>query len=346
MKLLGARSSAPAVGVDELPGKTNYFIGNDPKRWRNNVPTYAKVAFRDVYPGVTLIYYGAQGKLEFDLVCSPGADPKAVRLAFEGPEKIEIDSQGDLALQTPAGRITIRKPFAYQDRDGVRQVISAGYVRRGAREIGFDLSAYDRSVPLVVDSILVYSTHIGTNGGDNEHGSGIAVDSAGSVYVSGITMSTNFPITSGALRKSLGMVDAFVTKLNPEGTGLVYSTYLGGSGYEDLTSIKVDAAGNAYLTGRTYSNVPVALAVDAAGNAYITGYTNSGDFPVTPDGLQLCLGLQSDAFVTKIDPAGGDVVWSTFLGSGRGSELASAIAIDSRGDIYLTGDGEIPITPA
>jgi hypothetical protein len=326
VKLLGARPGAHAVGVDELPGKTNYFIGNDPKRWRTNVPTYARVAYRDVYPGITLIYYGSQGELEFDLVCSPGADPKTIRLAFEGAEKIEIDSQGALALETPAGRIHMRKPLAYQPREGARQVISAGYVRRGAREVGFEVDAYDRSAPLVVDPVLVYATYIGTRAGDNEYGTGIAVDSSGSVYVTGITMSADFPITPGAFQKSLGSVHAFVTKLNAEGTGLVYSTYLGGSDYEESTGIKVDSAGNAYVTGRTYSK----------------------DFPTTPGVVQPVYGGgRSDVFVAKLNATGSALVYSTFLGGGD-LDRPYGIAIDPSGNAYVAGatrSSDFPVTP-
>jgi len=235
MKLKGANGAADVEGLDLLPGKSNYLIGRDPKRWRIGVPEYARVRFRDVYPGVDLLYYGTQQQLEYDLVLNAGADPAAITFAFEGADHVRIDATGDLVLTTAAGEIRQHKPIVYQEPNGHRETIAARYELRGKNEVGFEIGAYDRSRQLVIDPVIVYSTTI-------FGGSTIAVDSAGNVYITGGTDGTNFITTRGAFQGTHGSgtcgnppqtfpcADAFVTKLNSTGTALVYSTYLGGSG--------------------------------------------------------------------------------------------------------------------
>ena len=230
MGFAGASRAPRVTGLEELPGKANYFIGNDPAKWRTNVPTYAKIRYHDLYPGIDLVYYGNQRQLEYDFVVHPGADPSRIGLHFQGADRLEVDAQGNLVLHTAGGAIRQRRPVIYQEVGGRRVGIPGGYVLKDGQQVGFGVAAYDRGRPLVIDPVLFYSTYLGGSGGDK--GYGIAVDSSGNAYVTGLTPSTNFPTTSGAFQTTLnGTSDAFVTKLNPTGSApLVYSTYLGGSG--------------------------------------------------------------------------------------------------------------------
>ena len=252
MKLVGANPSPRVTGLEELPGKSHYFLGNDPDKWRTNVSHYAKVQYNDVYPGVDLVYYGNQRQLEYDLVVAPGATPDAITLSFEGAEKLRIDAQGDLLLETPGGEIRQHKPLVYQEVDGVRREIAGTYALRGGRRVGFQVAAYDSSQPLIIDPVLVYSTYLG--GTSSERGRGIAVDASGNAYATGETSSTGFPTASPVQASSGGGRDAFVTKFNTAGNGVVYSTFLGGSGTDIGVGIAVDASGNAYVTGNTFSD--------------------------------------------------------------------------------------------
>src|SRR3989442_1273070 len=211
MRFVGANPAPAVAGVGELPGKSNYFVGNEPKKWRANVLTYAKVEYRDVYPGVNLVYYGNQRQLEHDFVVSPGADPKAITLAFEGMDGVAIDGLGDLVLRADGGGVRLRKPFVYQEQDGQRAVIPTRYVLKAERQVAFEVAAYDATKPLIIDPVLAYSTYLGGSGGDQ--GFGIAADAVGNAYVTGFTGSTNFPTTAGAFGGGAG--DAFVTKLSP-----------------------------------------------------------------------------------------------------------------------------------
>ncbi len=336
MSLVGAARKPVVSGLDELPGKANYFIGKDPAKWRTNVPTYAKVYYQNVYPGIDLLYYGNQRQLEHDFVVAPGADPKKIVLGFRGMDKLEIDTQGDLVLHTAQGDIRQKRPVVYQEIDGVRHEIDGGYVRKSANRVGFKVAAYDRSQPLVIDPILAYSTYLGgsreepfsVTGNGDDLGRGIAVDTAGNAYVTGYTGSHHFPTTAGAFQPTFGggQYDAFVTKLDPTGSALVYSTYLGGNG-------------GIYGIG---------IAVDAAGNAYVTGAA-SADFPTTPGAFQTAFagGFGLDAFVTKLNPTGSALVYSTYLG-GSGSDSSRGIAVDADGNAYVTGYAGpgFPTTPA
>jgi hypothetical protein len=314
MQLLGANPTPLAAGLDQLPGRSNYFIGNDPKRWRTDIPLYGKVRYKDIYPGVDMIYYGNQRQLEYDLVVSPGASPKAIRLGFEGADKIEIDRNGELLLQMVGGEIRQHRPIVYQEVNGGRQIIAGNYVLKGKREVGFEVAAYDEGRPLVIDPVLSYSTYLGGSGNDTTDA--IAVDAAGNAYIAGTTGSMNFP-TANALQPNLagGSNDVIVTKLNPTGSALVYSTYLGGSS-------GVDQA--------------FGIAVDAEGNAYVTGPTRSNNFPLVNAFQATFHGNPSDAYLSKLNPTGNALIFSTYLG-GNGNDEGKNVALDSSGNIYLTG---------
>ncbi|HEX9930407.1 MAG TPA: SBBP repeat-containing protein [Pyrinomonadaceae bacterium] len=318
MKMVGA-SAAPGVkGLEPQPGKGNYFLGNDRKKWRTNVNHYARVEYTDVYPGVNVVYYGNQRQLEYDFVVAPGINPDIIKMSFEGAQDLSIDADGDLILRTPGGYIRHHKPIIYQETNGRKQEIAGRYEIKGEREIGFELAPYDTTKPLVIDPVINYSTYLGGYGIDSGHG--IAVDSSGNAYVTGFTEASNFP-TANSLpygdREGEGWSqDAFVTKLNAAGSALVYSTYLGGQSRS--------------------SDKGLGIAVDASGNAYVTGYTNSVDFP-TMNPFQSALRGFGDAFVTKLNSTGSALVYSTYLGGSHNQEESSSIAIDSAGNAYVTG---------
>ncbi|MCH7771009.1 MAG: SBBP repeat-containing protein, partial [Bacteroidetes bacterium] len=191
MKLLGSNTVPAVTGLKELPGITNYFIGNDPQKWYTNVPSYTKVEYREVYEGVDLVYYGNQRQLEFDFVIAPGADPNVIKLDFEGADRLEIDESGDLVIYVEGGELRQHKPVIYQEIDGNRKAVSGGYVLQGERQVSFEIADYDPGRSLVIDPILSYSTYLG--GSSNDAGLGIAVDGSGNAYVTGLTQSSDFP---------------------------------------------------------------------------------------------------------------------------------------------------------
>jgi Beta-propeller repeat len=328
MKLLGANPRPQVAGVDQLPGKTNYFIGNDPKKWRKDIPTYAKVKYEAVYPGVNVVYYGAQGReLEYDFIVAPGADPKAIKLSFEGADKLELNEQGDLVLRLSGKPIHLRKPVVYQEKDGGRQEIASNYALAGAREVGIDIAAYDASRPLVIDPVLAYSTYLGGSGQDA--GLDIAVNAHGSAFVTGVTTSLDFPPAPAAPRLGPGGgYDAFVVKLNAAGSALVYSTYLGGSDDEN------------YHGGISYGGI----AIDDKDQAYVTGLTKSKDFP--PAGALITqLNGYADAYVSKLNADGNALIYSRYLG-GSGFDGGLGIAVDQFEQAYVTGhdeSGDLPV---
>jgi Beta-propeller repeat/Abnormal spindle-like microcephaly-assoc'd, ASPM-SPD-2-Hydin len=319
MKLVKANHAAKMTGSDELPGKSNYFIGNDPKKWRSNLPTYAKVKYEGVYPGIDLVYYGNQRQLEYDFIVAPGADPVHIQFDVRGAKKIRRDKDGDLLLQVGDGEVRWRKPGVYQEKDGRRQEIDGRYVIKHGRRMGFELAAYDSKRPLIIDPILGYSTYLG--GSNADQGYGISVDGSGDAYVTGVTQSPDFPTMNPLQSANAGSEDAFVTELNPAGSALVYSTYLGGSSNDQGFGI----------------------AVDSSGNAYVTGVTSSPDFPITPGAFQTTLSGSGNAFLTKLNPSGSALVYSTYLGGGGDS--GQGIALDSSGDAYLTGSTSSPNFP-
>jgi hypothetical protein len=387
MRLAGGNPGARVSGVDELPGKANYFVGNDPAKWQPNLPTYAKVKYEEVYPGVDLVYYGNQRQLECDFVLAPGADAKAIRLRFRGATNLRVDGKGALVLQTRRGDVRFPKPQLYQEVEDKRRTIEGRYQLSRGRTVVFAVGSYDRTRPLVIDPVLLYSTYLG--GTAQSGGNAIAVDSSGDAYVTGNTTSTDFPTVNALQSGNADSNTAFVSKINASGSALVYSTYLGGSGNafggDDGLGIAVDSSGDAYVTGYTNShdfptvnaiqamnanpsgaNAFVAeisasgsalaystylggsgrngdaghgIAVDSAGNAYVTGYTGSSDFPVA-NAIQSTYAARGpvplNSFISKINAGGSALVYSTYLG-GSVEDVGNGIAVDSAGNAYVTG---------
>lgn len=314
MKLAGANPASKAEGAELRAGKSNYFIGNDPAKWRTGVAQYGRVRFAEVYRGIDLVYYGADGQLEYDWIVKPGADASKIRLQFDGVEKMRVDANGDLVLETASGEIREKKPVVYQARE-----IAGRYVIRG-REAAFEVGPYDRGKQLVIDPVLAYSSYLGGSG--NDWGTGIAVDSAGNAYVTGLTESTDFPLSHAfqstnppSTDESETSDDAFVAKVSADGSTLIYSTYIGGTGADSAN----------------------AIAVDASGDAYITGTTESTDFPLSNAFQSKNLGVFGNSFVTKLNPAGSALLFSTYLG-GDQSDVGYGIAVDTAGNAYITGN--------
>ncbi|MCU1265734.1 MAG: hypothetical protein JWM21_2052 [Acidobacteria bacterium] len=313
-KLLGANSNAVVHGVDEFPGRHNYFIGNDPRQWRTGVPTFRAVRYEQVYPGINLTYYGNQKQLEYDFEIAAGADPRLIRLAFGPGTRTTLSSMGELVLQTPAGELRQGQPIVYQDIDGHRELIKSRYVMIGRQQAAFAVGSYDRSRPLIIDPTLVYSTYLGGSGDDL--GRSIAVDGSNNIYVTGAANSTDFPLKNAAFGNA-GLADIFVTKIDATGTSVIYSTYIGGGGLDQGSSIAVDNSGNAYVVGRVDST--------------------SMDFPTTPGSFAgTYRGGDFDAVLFKLNGQGNSLVYSTFLGAEE-NDSAEGVAVDSAGNAYVAG---------
>lgn len=310
MKLEGA-NSAPAIdGMEKLPGIVNYFIGNDPAKWRTKIPTYAKVHYKDAYPGIDLAYYGNQGKLEYDFIVAPGADPNQIKLAFEGASEIKVADSGDLVLTTVSGDVRVQKPIVYQlEQDGHKTLVAGNYLfsPNTSKAVGIQLAAYDHSKPVVIDPVIVYSSFIGGAGQDNA--TDVAVDSSGNAFAVGWGTSLTFPTLGTPYDSSFnGGNDIFIVKVSPAGTLLAW-TYLGGPGNDNTPAITLDGAGNIWATG-------------------IAG----GTFPTTPGALQSVYQGGGDAFISKLDNSLSSLLYSTLYGS-AGSESSRSLAVDASGNI-------------
>ena len=315
LRTVNASPNPRIIGLEPLPGKTNYFIGNDPKKWHTNVPSYARVKYENVYPGIDLIYYGKEGNLEYDFNVGPGADPKQIVLSIEGGDGVNIDDAGNLVLRTAVGEVSQHAPHIYQQDRAGRHEVAGGYVLRQNGLVAFDLAAYDANKPLVIDPELVYATYFGGSMGTDING--IAVDSAGSVYVVGDTFAHDFP-TQNPIQpmNNHSNFSAIVTKFSPDGGSLVYSTYLGGSRFGT----------NDFAFG---------IVLDSTGAAYVIGATNSTDFP-TRKPLQPALGGSEDVFIAKIGADGSTLAYSTYLG-GSGEDDPTGITLDASNDAVVYG---------
>jgi uncharacterized repeat protein (TIGR01451 family) len=345
LHLIGSNTTAEATGVDPLPGKSNYLMGNDPAKWHTDVSTYAKVSYRNVYPGIDLIYYGNQeGRLEHDFVVAPGADPTAIAIGLRDGDAVVPDGDGGLTLHTKTGDLTLRRPVAYQTIGDQQKAVPAGYSLAG-NQIRFHLGSYDRNTSLVIDPVIQYSAIFG--GTNIEYPAAFAIDDSGNAYITGETQSVNFPVAgtgaSCAGNGGDGTEMTFVSKINAAGTALLYSSYLQ-CGLSWGTAIAVDGAGRAHILETINANasyltvlspagdskhyetglpgIGTAIALDSAANAYVAGYWQG-------------------MFVTKFDRLGVPVYYNNFSSTG----YPSAIAVDASGAVYITGSGYDPGFP-
>ena len=345
LTFVGTRSDVRVEGQDELQGKANYLIGSDPRAWRTNIPTYARVRYRDVYPGIDVMFHGDQRQLQYDLIVAPGRDPRTIALRVDGVDRLAIDPTGDLLLHVGGGSggiVRMQKPIIYQHAQGdqndqayrhaqadahqreqadatgrPRRIVDGHYVLTGTHQVAFAVGPYDETRPLVIDPVLVYSSYLGGTGSDQ--GSGIAVDAAGSAYLIG-TAGADFPVSNPLG----GNGDAFVVKLNPQGTGFVYATALGGAARDEGVDIRVDDEGQ----------------------AYVLGTTSSDNFP-TLNPAQPQRGGDVDAFMAKLNAAGRrarlfDVSRRRRPRSGAGSRHRSSRGrlCDGRNDVIRLPDSE------
>jgi len=331
MKLVGANPAPKTEAADMLPGKSNYFIGNDSTKWHVNVPTFARVNYREVYPGVDVVYYGNQQKLENDFVVAPGVDPDVIILGFDGASRISIERDGGLFLKVGRSEVRLLKPVIYQMVNDERRKVAGSYVMKSRKQIGFEVGGYDQTQPLVIDPILIYSTYLGGTGQDTAYAIAVGtsgdVNAGGAAYITGEAGSANFPTVSSN-QAFLGGEDVFVTVLNPAGSGVAYSTFLGGTtGFEHGYDI----------------------AVDSFGAAFVAGHTIAPDFPTTANALQpikLTGSSQDTAFFTKLNPTTGTLAYSTYLSGSQGTR-GFGVATDGVGNAYVVGQagsGGFPVT--
>jgi hypothetical protein len=396
LQLSGANALAKMDPLEQQETKTNYFIGSDPARWHPGVRNFRRVRAHNVYPGIDLLFSGTQQQLEYDFVVAPNADPRTITLKINGAQKTFIEENGDLVLRTVRGDVLMRRPRIYQERDGETIGIEGGYHLSRGSEIGFRIGPYDRSRELVIDPILSYSLALGTGPSNDRFLDaalpfGITTDSSGNVYVSGTTCAANFPVTpggAGAVDDGTDQAchDAFVTKIHPSGSSLLYSTVIGGSSRDGAARLALDSTGAAFITGLTQSdNFPttanaydrtfsggmcflttcpdafvaklspdgsqlvystylggsnidlgVGIAVNTAGNAFVTGVTFSADFPTMGNVIQDTFGGDHDAVITALSADGSALLFSTYFG-GNDGDTGMGIALDGSGNVYVAG---------
>jgi uncharacterized repeat protein (TIGR01451 family) len=320
MTLAGASANARLSGAEVLPGKSNYLLGNDAAKWRTGIPQFARVRYENVYPGINLVFYGNQGRLEYDFQVAPGSNPAQAELELDGDKELEL-SRGDLLIRGKNGIARLAAPHAYQETNGRKQPVEAAFVRRGASRVGFEVGAYDHSRELVIDPILTFSSYFG--GGGDEHATAVTVDSAGNIYLAGSTTSTNLPVVGTVLQTTLpGVQNVYIAKIQPPQGAvpatLLYMTYLGGTG----------------------PDTPAGIAVDGAGNAFVAGTTSSTNFPTTATAYQTAIETNSSGtqhvFVSELDTTASTLKYSSYL-SGSGDDIASGMTVDAGGNIYVTG---------
>jgi hypothetical protein len=353
LRLVQARSGAAPRGGQRQDSVSNYFIGRDPSRWRARVPNYAAVRYDQVYPGIDWLFYGNPRQLEYDFVVAPRSDPRQIRLKIDGADALTLSREGDLLIRTHGEVISQLRPIVYQSAEGgARRRIEGRYVLDHGM-VSFTLGDYDHSRELIIDPSLVYSTYLGASWSDEA--AAIATDAQGNAYIVGNTWSALFPVEQPLQGTNLEynkFATAFIAKLNPGGTALVYSTYLGGSGSDRSGNLGLCGPGGSGNFGRGATaegnggDGATAVAVDAAGNSYVAGYTSSSDFP-TRAPLQgvnrAATNHGSNAFLAKLNAAGDALVYSTYLGgSGINGALttgdsAAGVAVDAAGDAYITG---------
>jgi hypothetical protein len=330
MHLAGARS-VRLTGVSRLPGHVNYLIGNNPKGWLTDIPTYARVEAMGVYPGIDLTYYSTAGMLENDWIIHPGANPDAIRFRVSGARTL-LDDAGNLVLRTGYGDLVEGWPHIYQTIGGRRHPVGGGYQLEGSGRVGFHLKRYDRTRPLVIDPTTTWSDLLGGSGADQA--AGVEVDGTGNSYVTGTTNSTNFPATAGAFSTSLtGTINVFVLKLNPSGSQIDFSTYLGGNGADEVAKIKVIAAGDAIVAGTTTStNFPT---FNPFQSSPVQGACPANPYPGSD---KLC----PEAFVSELNPAGSALLFSAVwggagVGGAPGATQVFGLALDGSGNAFIDG---------
>ncbi|HEY1954379.1 MAG TPA: SBBP repeat-containing protein [Polyangiaceae bacterium] len=317
MKLVGAKPGKP-IGAHAIVARSNFFLGSDPSRWRTDVPNFDEVRASDWLPGVDVVWHARPEGLEYDLVVRAGTDASKIAMDVDGAAALGVKSDGDLEIATSEGTLLEKPPRVVQRGRELR----TRYRVEGSHRVAFDIDGYDRAASIFIDPAIVFATYLG--GSSSDDAQAVALDSASNVYVAGWAGS-NYPTTSGAYQATIGgqVRNAFVTKLDPTGSTLLYSTYLGGPAQTNATSIAVDASAHVYVTGNAGAGFPTTA------GAYQTTYG----------------GGSQDAFVSELDASGSALVYSTYLG-GSNTDSGASVAVDSSGDAYVTGGsvGPFPTT--
>jgi len=371
----GANPRPKLVPLNTYNHKVNYLVGRDESQWRTNIPTCGAVKYENLYPHIDLKVYSREGRIEYDWIIKPGGIVSDIQFEYRNIDNVDVDSQGNLSVQTSFGEFLHARPYAFQNIDGEKIEVTAAFKRKSINTFVFETGSYDSNHRLIIDP-LIYSTYIG--GSKSDFGEVVAIDSKGAVYIGGDTYSADFPTKKPFQGGRNGTRAVFITKIKRTGKKLVYSTYLGGRGLDYARGIAVDSQGNVYIAGSTSSSdFPLKnafqselngegsdlfvtklgpkgnsiiystyiggstyehladLAVNRQGSVYIVGLTESFDYPMknpikgNKDGYR-------DGFVTKFHPKGNKVIYSTYLG-GENVDRANAIAVDARGSAYVVG---------
>ncbi len=319
--LLDTDQIPQSKGVNQKQGKINYFSGQEKETWQHNIPLYEKVTYQSVYPGINLLYYGNNGKFEYDFIVAPYIDYRIIKLKFEGIEKMELNGTGDLLLYTEQGTIVQKAPLVYQENNYEKQIIESQYLLTDNNQVSFQIADYDETRPLIIDPVLTYASYLGNK--NNEEGNDIVVDSDRNTYIVGSTTSVDFPINNPLQNKhGGGKYDLFVSKFDAN-NALVFTTYLGGSANDKGLSIAVDQTGYIYIAGETDSrDFPIRLPIQST----LSGNNNCNE------GKSDC----NDAFIAKLNKDGSELLFSTYLG-GNNKEIARSIAVDNEENVYIAG---------
>ena len=324
VRFIGANEEVKVEGREDCEARASYFRGNDPRKWVKGARTFEKVIYRELYPHIDLVVGGNKGKIKHEYRVKVGGEIENIKIRYEGIKRVVVNERGQLEIETGEGVLREDVPLSYQMIGDRKVEVESGYVVDKEGFVRFKVGEYREDKELIIDPDLIYSTYLG--GGSWDRGYGIAVDGSGNAYVTGETYSNDFPTTPGAFDTShSGGYDVFITKLNATGTDLIYSTYLGGGGWD-----------------RGYG-----IAVDGSGCAFVTGYTNSSDFPTTPGAFDTTYNY-ADVFITKLNATGTDLIYSTYLGGSDDREWSNGIAVDGSGCAYVTGrtdSVDFPTTP-
>ncbi len=322
LKLAGGNPNPLVEPLGEQPGRVNYLTGSNPAGWKRHIPIFTKVAYRQVYPGIDLVFYGHDGRLEYDFVVAPGADPGLIRLRLDGAGRLALDESGHLTASTATGRMVQFSPEIYQDIEGERQPVEGRYILTETNEVRFQVASYAAERPLVIDPQVYYASYFGGNGQDDA--ASVVTDGDGNIYLGGRTGSTNLPVANYLQGTLNGTFDACVTKLDPTGATVLFCTYLGGAGDDGIYAIRPLATGGAAMTGTTASS----------------------DFPVTSaSAYQTAYGGADDTFVAVLSSAGDALLYSTYLGGSSNDRPYGDLAVDETGKIYVGGWTASPAAP-
>ena len=317
VEFLDINSNIKVVGEDLLPGKSNYFIGNDPEKWHTDINHYAKIRYKNIYPGIDLLYYSINGQIEYDFILSPGADPNQIKLHYKGAKSLDTDEQGNLLIEMDFGIVSHKAPVIYQRNGNKKASINGSYEISSDNQVSFQIETFDQNKALIIDPVLGYSAFIGGASGAS-YGYDITLDGNKNAYVTGYAYITDFP-TVNPYQTHQGYWDVIISKLSSDGSTLLYSTYLGGTG----------------------SEIGWGIAIDSSNNIYVTGETSSTNFPTTASAFQTTLVGVGDAFITKLNSAGNALVYSTYIGGslpvGYDKDIGKGIKVDSNGNAYVAG---------